>query len=106
MIARHIDVTLKPDRYNEFKTLFDNEIVPTLKRQPGFLDSISLLSEDNKNRGITISLWKTKADAENYQKREFPRTLEMLKPFLASTPTVQYFTVEHTTFRKVESVAA
>ncbi len=106
MIARLIEVNLKPERYNEFRTLFENEILPVLKRQNGFLDSVSMLSDDNKNRAITVSLWKSKTDAENYQKREFSRVIDMLKPFLASTPTVQYFNVEHTTFRKVESVAA
>lgn len=106
MIARLIDVSIKPDRYNEFRTLFENEIMPVLRRQPGFLDSVSLLSEDNKSRGITISIWKTKTDAENYHKREYSHVQEMLKPFLATTPTLQYFNVEHTTFRKVETVAA
>ncbi len=106
MIARQIEVKIKPDRYNEFRTLLENEIMPMLKKQPGFLDCISLLSENNKNEGITISLWKTKADAENYHNREYPRVQEMLRPFLASTPNFQYFTVEHTTFRKVDRVAA
>ncbi len=106
MIARHIEVTLKPDRYNEFKTLYENEILPILKRQNGFLDEIALVTEDKMDRHIVVSLWKTKFDAENYSKREFPKVVEMLKPFLVSVPTVEYFTVEHTTFRKVESVAA
>lgn len=106
MFARIVEVTIKPDRYNEFRTLLENEIMPVLKRQPGFLDSISLSSTDDKNRGVTVSLWKTKIDAENYHKREYARVQEMLKPFLATTPTLQYFNVEHTTFRKVDTVAA
>lgn len=106
MIARHIQVNLKPERYNEFKTLYENEILPILKRQNGFLDEVALVTEPNMDRHIVLTLWKTKMDAENYQKREFPRIMEMLKPFLTGTPNVEYFTVEHTTFRKVESVAA
>ncbi len=106
MIARHIEVNLKPDRYNEFKTLYENEILPIVRRQTGFLDEISLVTETKMDRHIVITLWKSKMDAENYHKRDFPKILDMLKPFLAGNPTVEYFTVEHTTFRKVESVAA
>lgn len=106
MIARHIAVNLKPDRYNEFKTLYENDILPIIKRQTGFLDELALITEGKMDRHVVVTLWKTKNDVETYQKREFPRILEMLKPFLSGTPTVEYFTVEHTTFRKVESVAA
>ena len=106
MIARHIEVNIRPDRYNEFKTLVETDVLPILKRQNGFLDSLSLVTENKMDRHIVITLWKTKNDAETYQKREFPKILEMLKPFLVGTPTVDYFNVEHTTFRKVESVAA
>lgn len=106
MIARHIEVTIQPDRYNEFRTLYENEIVPILRRQTGFLDELALVTENKTDRHIVVTLWKTKNDAENYHKREYPKIQEMLKPFLVGTPTVEYFNVEHTTFRKVDTVAA
>ena len=106
MIARHVEINLKPDRYNEYKTLYENEILPVLKRQTGFLDAVALLSENKTDRNIVVSLWKTKTDAENFQKREYSRILDMVKPFIDGTPRVEYYNVEHTTFRKMESVAA
>jgi heme-degrading monooxygenase HmoA len=106
MIARYIQVTVKPERINEFRTLYENEILPILQRQSGFLDEISLVMENKTDRHVTLTLWKTKADVENYNRREYPRILEMLKPFMTGTPTLEYFTVEHTTFRKVDTVAA
>ncbi len=106
MIARHIEVTIRPDRYNEFRTLYENEILPIVRRQTGFLDEIALVTETTPDRHIVVTLWKTKNDVENYHKREFPKIQEMLKPFMTDTPKVEYFTVEHTTFRKVETVAA
>ncbi len=106
MIARRFEVNLRPERSNEFRNLYENEILPIIRRQPGFLDELALVTETNTSRYIVITLWKTKTDVENYQKREFQRVLEMLKPFLAGTPTMEYLTVEHTSFRKVETVAA
>ncbi len=106
MIARLVQVTIKPERFNEFRTLYENEILPIMQRQNGFLDEIALMTENKTDRQVALTLWKTKPDVENYHQREFPRILEMLKPFTTGTPTVEYFTVQHTTFRKVESVAA
>jgi hypothetical protein len=106
MIARYVQVTIKPERVNEFRTLYENEILPLLQRQSGFLDEISLVTENKIDRHVALTLWKTKCDVESFHRREYPRMLEMLKPFVIGTPTLEYFTVEHSTFRKVESVAA
>ena len=106
MIARHIEVNLKPEKLVEFKKLYESEILPLMKRQTGFLDSITLTPENVNDRNVTITLWRTRQDCENYHKKEYPRILEMVKPFLKDTPKLDYFNVEYTTFRKVETVAA
>ena len=106
MIARHIEVTLKPEKIQEFRNLYEKEILPLLKRETGFLDTITLMPENINDRIVTISLWRTRQDCDNYNKRNFPKVLDMLRPFLVDTPHVTYFTVEHTSFRKVDTVAA
>jgi quinol monooxygenase YgiN len=106
MIARHIEVNLKPEKINEFKDLYEKVVLPLLRRETGFLDSITLMPENTTDRTVTISLWRTRQDCDNYNKRNYPKVLDMLRPFLTDTPKISYFTVEHTTFRKVETVAA
>ena len=106
MIARQIEVTIKPETYNEFKNVLENEIVPILQRQPGFLGTLSLVHETTNARTMSISMWKSKPDAENYNKKEYPRILELLKPYLHDTPRIEYFKVEFTTLRTEHSVAA
>ncbi len=106
MIARHIEVNLKPEKIVEFKNLYEREILPLLRKETGFLDSITLTPENDNQRTVTISLWRTKLDCENYHKKDYPRVLDMLRPFLRDTPKIEYFNVEYTTFRKVETVAA
>lgn len=106
MIARHIEVNLKPEKLVEFKNLYEKEILPILKRQTGFLDSITLVPENASDKTITITLWRTQQDCDTYNKKEYPRILDMVRPFLRDTPMVEYFNVEYATFRKVETVAA
>ncbi len=106
MLARHIEVDLHPNKYKEFKSLFDREIVSILKRQPGFMGTIEMVHETRNDHALTITLWKSKADAENYHKREFPQIIEIVRPLLAGTPTVEYYTVHFTDMRLEQSVAA
>ncbi len=106
MIARHIEVNLKPEKLVEFKNLYEKEILPLMKRQTGFLDSITLVPENMNDKSVTITLWRTKQDCENYQNKDYPKVLDLVRPFLRDTPKIDYFNVEYTTFRKVETVAA
>ncbi|MGE5114573.1 MAG: antibiotic biosynthesis monooxygenase family protein [Acidobacteriaceae bacterium] len=106
MIARHIEVNLKPEKLVEFKNLYEKEILPILKRQTGFLDSITLVPENMSDKTITITLWRTKQDCETYNKKDYPKILDLVRPFLRDTPMVEYFNVEYATFRKMETVAA
>ncbi len=106
MIARHTELNLKPEKFVEYKNLYEKEILPIMKRQTGFLDSISLVPENVNDKSVTISLWRTKQDCENYHKKEYQKILDMVRPLLRDTPNIQYFNVEYTTFRKVDTVAA
>ncbi len=106
MIARHIEVNLKPEKLVEFKNLYEKEILPLMKRQTGFLDSITLVPENMNDKSVTITLWRTKQDCENYHNKDYPKVLDLVRPFLRDTPKIDLFNVEYTTFRKVETVAA
>ena len=105
MLARHIEVDIQPNKYKEFKSLFDREIVSILKRQPGFMGTIEMVHETRGDHAVTITLGKSKADAENYHKREFAQIMEIVKPLLVGTPSVEYYNV-HFTDMKLEKPAA
>ena len=106
MIARHIEVEIKQSRYKEFKSLFDREILSILRRQPGFMGTIEMVHETKSNSILTITMWKSKIDAENYNLKEFPQVMEILRPVLAETPRVEYYTVEFTDMKLEQKVAA
>ena len=106
MLARHIEVEIKPNKYKEFKSLFDREILSILKRQPGFMGTIEMVHETRNDHTLTITLWKTKTDAENYNNKEFPQVLDILKNVLVGTPKVEYYTVEFTNMKLEQTIAA
>lgn len=106
MFARYIELNINLDKVNEFKTLYENEILPILKKQTGFLDTISFKSENYPDKLVSLTLWKTKTDAVNYQNTSYSKVLELLSPYLEGIPKVEYFTVEYSTMHKQFTVAA
>ncbi len=68
----HIDGRIKPGRKEEFLQAWNNEILPLMKKQYGFVDDISLL-EDGSNTGIDLSFWDAQEEAEQYQHNVFEK---------------------------------
>jgi hypothetical protein len=60
--------------------------------QPGFVELMVLIAEQEKRLVSVVSLWRTKTDADHYHEEIFPSTLEKLIPLIDSGPTLQYFT--------------
>jgi quinol monooxygenase YgiN len=106
MFARHIEVKIKPDKLREFKSVFDREILSILRRQPGFMGTIEMVHELNREHTLTITLWKSKAEAEAYHLKEFPQVMEIARPYLDGSPTVDYYNVEFTDMKLERTVAA
>jgi heme-degrading monooxygenase HmoA len=103
MFTRIVECHVKPERKQEFENKLRNEVLPILQKQPGFVDLIALEPEDGGERQLSISFWNTKQDAERYQREQYARITDTLKPFLKRDPQVQTYTVAHST---VHSVAA
>ena len=65
MFARILDCEIKLEKKEEFVKVVKNEVLPILRKQPGFLEILPLFPEKMKEeKVITVSLWNTKADAE------------------------------------------
>lgn len=61
MFARMLEFPVRMEKKEEFVTLFNNEVLPILKKQPGFLEIIALFPEIRKEKVVTISLGRTNA---------------------------------------------
>jgi heme-degrading monooxygenase HmoA len=100
MFARSVTFQLKPGRAAEFTQLFDKEIVPMLRKQPGFQDEIALVAPDGRD-AVAISVWDLKENAETYALIAYAGVLKALTPVVEGTPRVQTYDVSNSTFHKV-----
>lgn len=59
---------LKPDAaIDEARKAFDENVIPVIKEEKGFIGAFLLVSED-KVDSIAIALWESRAEAEEVQK--------------------------------------
>jgi len=94
MFARMAEVVPKLEKKEEFIRVIENEVLPILKKQHGFLDILPLFPEVQNEKVIMISLWADKKDAERYEREWFPRVEEIVRPHLATPITFKPYMVE------------
>ena len=75
---------------SEFKWTFDNEVLPLLCSQKGFLGELMLANPGSLER-ITTSLWECADDAAVYDKDVYPRVLKILSKTIDGTPKMRTF---------------
>ena len=92
--ARNVQFQIKKEKRQDFRQLFEREVIPILRKQDGFVDELALVSE---NRAMGISLWKDRNAAERYQNATYPEVLKKLQPVIDGTPNVETYEVAATT---------
>lgn len=93
--TRNVEFEIKPGKAEEFKSKFDGEVVPMLKKQDGFRGELSLVNPENHALGI--SMWDSEKNAELYRTDTYPKVLDLLKGLIVGTPRVATFTVATST---------
>lgn len=87
MFAHLIEFTPKLEKKDELFKVIRQEVLPILRKQPGFLEAMPLIPETLNVKFITIGLWASKIDAERFMRNEaFAKVQQILIPFLV-TPT-------------------
>ena len=91
MFARKAFFRLKSTSVSsEFQCAFDNEVLPLLRIQKGFIGELMLANPGSLER-ITTSLWESAADAAVYQANVYPRVLKILSRTIDGTPKIHTF---------------
>ena len=100
MYARNVTMHLKANTAGEFGRTLERDILPLLRKQNGFQDEITFLSQ-NGNDALAISLWDRKESAEAYSRDTYPQVLKGLEKVVEGTPEVAAFEVANSTFHKI-----
>ena len=104
MYSRNVSFKLKAKSTVEFTRIFEEEIIPLLRRQRGFEDEISFVSPE-RNEAVAISLWDKKDDAEAYNRKTYPEVLKALSRVIDGAPKVEIFEVGNSTSHQIAASA-
>jgi quinol monooxygenase YgiN len=97
MFARILEFTPKFEKKEELINAVRLEVLPILKKQPGFLELVPFVPETKNERVLAITLWTEKREAEKYVKGEaFAKVEKILKPYLTTQIEVRMYNVETT----------
>jgi quinol monooxygenase YgiN len=101
MFTRIVECYVKNDKTPDFNETLQNHVLPILRSQPGFVDLMALSSDDEPNRTVSISIWKSRADAERYQRDHFQEVADLIRPLLRDEPSIELYNVETSTAHRV-----
>jgi quinol monooxygenase YgiN len=106
MFTRIVECYVKRENLQQFKEKLQNDVLPILQSQPGFIDLLALSSEDEPERTASISLWKSRADAERYHRDQYEAIVDSIRPLLRDEPSVELYNVETSTAHRIASSKA
>ena len=104
MFARIVAMQLKPNARQEFTQAFENQIIPTLRKQQGFKDEM-LFVDPGGPEVVAISLWDSKQSAETYNRTTYPEVLKTLGKVIEPATEVRTLEVAYSTFHKIAARA-
>lgn len=84
-----------PEKINEARKIFNEEIIPTVRKQKGLLNIRFLEPTEKMGDYISITEWATKAEAEMYDSSGvYKKLVSKLEPFFTKQPELKTYTVE------------
>jgi heme-degrading monooxygenase HmoA len=94
MYVRMTFFKLREGRMQELRDLYNKEVVSAHKSHKGMRFVHLLESLDNKDEGISITAWDTKADVEAYEKSgDYEKLVAKFKHMYAEEPLLKSFEV-------------
>lgn len=106
MFVRIVELNAKAGKGKELARTINDQILALLKNQPGFVDELVLISPDSPDRGVAISFWRSREDAEKYNREAFSKVNDLLRPSLEGSPQVRAFEVVTSTMHKIFAAKA
>ena len=87
-VARSIRFDIATNKNEEFRTMFRDEVLPTLKKQDGFKDELLFVNDQHV---LAISVWNNLDSAKRYESATYPQLDKKLRTIMSGIPTVETF---------------
>jgi heme-degrading monooxygenase HmoA len=106
MFTRVVELTSKSGKARELCNTIDDKVLPILRRQAGFVDETTIVSDTEPDRILALSFWRTREDAQRYEREQFDAVQKIVQHLLETAPEVGTFDVHTSTAHKVAAEKA
>ena len=94
MYVRLTFFRVKEGKMNALRELYNKEVIPAHKNHKGIRFVHLLEGLDDKNEGISVTAWDTKADLDTYEDSgDYEKLLGLFSDMYAGKPSLKSFEV-------------
>ena len=94
MFARLTYIDILPEHDDDLKRIFNEEVIPVVKKQKGNIGIWLLEPTDHSNAYISLTEWLSAADAESYDSSgTYSKLVDKIKAFYKSKPVLKTFNI-------------
>lgn len=95
MWVRLTFVKVQPDKLDELRKIYYDEIVPTVQAQKGNVDIYLMESVSEDEEGISLTSWDSKENGDAYEASgTYPEMVNKVKHLFAGSPTLRSYEVK------------
>ena len=105
MFARIVSLQLKPNSVAEFAQTSEKDLIPLLRKQPGFQDEIGFVVPGG-TEAVAISVWDQQEHAEASARGTSPHVLQAVTKVVEGTPQVSTYEVANSTYHTIAASGA
>ena len=105
MFARIVSLQLKPNSVAEFAQTSEQDLIPLLRKQPGFQDEIVFVVPGG-TEAVAISVWDQQEHAEASARGTSPHVLQAVTKVVEGTPQVSTYEVANSTYHTIAASVA
>lgn len=96
MWVRLTFIKIQPDKVDEVRKIYYNEIVPTVKAQKGNVDIYLMEPVGEDEEFISLTSWDSKENGDSYETSgTYPEMVNKVKHGFAESPTLKSYEVKN-----------
>ena len=105
MFARKVSLQLKPTSVAAFTRTIEKDIIPMLRKQPGFQDEMVFVVPGG-TEAVAIRVWDQQEHAEASARGTSPHVLQAVTKVVEGTPQVSTYEVANSTYHTIAASVA
>jgi len=92
MVVRLTRFNLSPEKAVEAKKIYQEEVVPEIKKQKGNTNVMLLEPTDGSHEYISVTVWEDKSDAEAYESSgKYKELVDKIQGLITDQPVLRTY---------------